>query len=149
MTPADLERVMEIAAAGGGGAHAPRWPRAAWLAALDPDATQRRIALVAEEPRTNALIGFAVASLLHAQAELETIAVADQSRRRGVARRLFAVLVAELTSAQVREMMLEVRAGNLPALALYRSLGFRKCGRRPRYYADPEEDAVLMTLPIR
>jgi ribosomal-protein-alanine N-acetyltransferase len=44
--------------------------------------------------------------------------------------------------------MLEVRASNQAALGFYRGQGFRETGRRPRYYADPEEDAVLMLLNL-
>ena len=45
-------------------------------------------------------------------------------------------------------MTLEVRAGNAPAIALYRAFGFETVGRRPRYYQDPEEDACLMTKTL-
>lgn len=45
-------------------------------------------------------------------------------------------------------VLLEVRASNSPALALYTSLGFERVGLRKRYYSDGE-DAVLMTLLLR
>ena len=57
-------------------------------------------------------------------------------------------LVEKLSLAGVREVILEVRASNLPALALYRQLGFVETGRRPRYYQAPEEDAILMRLGL-
>jgi ribosomal-protein-alanine N-acetyltransferase len=145
MTEADVEHVMALAA---GLDQAPQWPRSAYLAALDLKATPRRIALVAEEQETGAVAGFALASLLESQAELETIAVAPERRRQGLARRLFFVLAAELGPAGAREFILEVRTSNHPALELYRSLGFAETGRRPRYYHDPVEDAVLMSLPL-
>jgi ribosomal-protein-alanine N-acetyltransferase len=44
-------------------------------------------------------------------------------------------------------MTLEVRAGNLAAQALYRGFGFEVAGRRPRYYTDDGEDALVMTTP--
>ncbi|MBS1109343.1 MAG: ribosomal protein, partial [Anaeromyxobacteraceae bacterium] len=43
-----------------------------------------------------------------------------------------------------RVAMLEVRRGNQPAIALYRSLGYREVGVRPRYYAEDGEDALVM-----
>jgi ribosomal-protein-alanine N-acetyltransferase len=46
------------------------------------------------------------------------------------------------------EVILEARASNQPALRLYRALGFVETGRRPRYYADPIEDAVLLRLQL-
>jgi ribosomal-protein-alanine N-acetyltransferase len=156
MEPEDLDRVMEIAQSL---KQAPHWPRSAYLAALARDAAPRRIALVAGEPasgvgspsdRSSSLgwivAGFAVASLLPPQAELESIAVAFAAQRQGLARRLFAALADELQAAQVTEVLLEVCASNQPALWFYQRLGFAETGRRPRYYRDPVEDAVLMRL---
>lgn len=143
MKPADLKRVMEIAESL---REAPQWPRSAYVAALDPAAQPRRIALVAEAK--GAVAGFAVASLMPPEGELETIAVAQAAQRHGMARRLFAELTAELGKAGITEVNLEVRASNQPALGLYRGLGFAETGRRVRYYHDPVEDAVLMRLRI-
>ncbi len=145
MTPADLDRVMEIAQSL---PHAPQWPEAAYRTALDPQSLPRRSSLVAHGPLSG-IVGFAIASQIGPQAELETIAVAVGSQRQGVARQLLGGLATGLRSAQVTEVILEVRASNHPALALYRSAGFVETGRRPRYYADPQEDAVLMSLQIR
>jgi len=94
------------------------------------------------------LVGFAVASLVGQQTELETIAVAAEGQRQGVGAKLFAALRVELRGAGAQEIILEVRASNHPALGLYRALGFAAAGRRPRYYADPVEDAVLMELRL-
>jgi ribosomal-protein-alanine N-acetyltransferase len=144
MTMADLDRVMEIAA---GLRDAPHWTRAAYQAAIDPNRAPQRIALVAEDAGN--LAGFAIASVVVPQAELETIAVAEAYQRRGVALRLFAALAGELSEAQAADVLLEVRASNRPALGLYRALGFEEGGRRPRYYADPVEDAVLLKMCLR
>jgi ribosomal-protein-alanine N-acetyltransferase len=145
MALADVERVIEIAQSL---KDAPHWPHSAYLAALDHEAAPHRIALVAEAPETGAIAGFAVASLLPPQAELETIAVAAENQRRSIAHRLFAAIVEELRTARVNEVLLEVRASNSPALAFYRTVGFIETGRRPRYYADPVEDAVLLELRL-
>jgi ribosomal-protein-alanine N-acetyltransferase len=110
---------------------------------LEPEAAPPRIALTAEAP-DGTVAGFAVASLLPPQAELELIAVAPELQRRGLALKLFAALADELRLAQAEEVILEARASNHPALALYRRLGFLETGRRPRYYGEPVEDAVLM-----
>jgi len=45
--------------------------------------------------------------------------------------------------------MLEVREANRSAQAFYRFLGFSEEGRRPGYYSNPVEDAVLMRLGLR
>ena len=54
----------------------------------------------------------------------------------------------ELIAAQITDVLLEVRASNAAALAVYRALGFAATGRRPRYYADPPEDALLLQLRL-
>jgi ribosomal-protein-alanine N-acetyltransferase len=174
MSPADLDRVLGIAASL---KQAPQWPRSAYLVALDSTSAPPRNALVAEFPESESSVpadrsssvgweagvtadkssfpgqgvvaGFIVASLLPPQAELEIIAVAPQFQRRGLARRLFTALVAELRTGQSADLLLELRASNLPALALYRSLGFTETGFRPRYYHEPIEDALLMHLRMR
>jgi ribosomal-protein-alanine N-acetyltransferase len=140
MKQADLEAVMGIAASLD---QAPSWPQTAYLAALRTEGAPSRIALVAETV-PGAVVGFVIASLIAPQAELETIAVATQAQRGGAARRLFSELAAELRLAKVEELLLEVRALNRPALEFYLSLGFEETGRRPGYYADPVEDAILM-----
>jgi ribosomal-protein-alanine N-acetyltransferase len=145
MTRADLDWVIEIAESL---KEAPHWPRSAYLAALDSEAAPLRIALLAEEPAAGVIAGFAVASLLLTQAELESIVVAPAFQRRGVARRLFAELAVELGRAQANEIILELRASNQPALGFYRRLGFVETGHRTRYYHDPVEDAILMRLVL-
>jgi len=154
MQRSDVARAVEIAASL---AHAPHWPSGAYWAALDATASPRRIALVAErlltvEPgsmasaQVSVLVGFAVASVIPTQAEIETIAVAAEEQRRGTGGRLLRALLDELRPMGVTEVLLEARASNQPALRLYTALGFRQTGVRPRYYDDPQEDAVLMVL---
>ena len=145
MPSADLDRVNEIERSL---EHAPHWPHSAWVSALDPLTVPHRLALVAEYPSTSSIVAFAVASLLPPQAELETIAVAPEAQRRGLARFLLAALRKELKSAHVTDVILEVRASNRPAPALYLDLGFVETSRRPRYYADPVEDAILFSLRL-
>jgi ribosomal protein S18 acetylase RimI-like enzyme len=145
MYEADLEEVMEIA---GSLKDAPQWPRAAYVAALDREAVPRRIALVSQEKKQYRVTGFAVASLLAPQSELETIAVAAGKQRRGAGRRLLDEMVDKLKLEGAREINLEVRASNHAALGFYRATGWSETGRRPRYYADPIDDAVLLRLQL-
>ena len=145
MEPPDLDRVMEIAQ---GLETAPHWPRAAYQEALEPHSTVRRIALVAVPAAAQAVVGFAVASLVADQAELELIAVAPEAQRSGIAQSLFLALIEELKRAAANEILLEVRVSNHPAVSLYRALGFLQIALRQSYYIDPPEDAVLMRLAL-
>ena len=50
----------------------------------------------------------------------------------------------ELAKLGSRCLTLEVRASNVPAIALYEKLGFSQAGRRPNYYRNPREDALIL-----
>ncbi len=145
MSAVDVERVIALAASL---KDAPHWRREAYLRALDPGATPVRIAFVAENPKEGAVAGFAVACVMRPQAELESIAVRAADQRQGTGRKLFFAVVEELGAQGVRSVFLEVRASNQRARDFYRSLGWKETGLRPRYYAEPEEDAVLMGLEL-
>ena len=73
------------------------------------------------------------------------VATAPEFRRRGIA----AALIAEMGEYGRRQelsfMTLEVRAGNLGAIALYEKCGFSRAGLRKNYYLSPREDALIMT----
>jgi ribosomal-protein-alanine N-acetyltransferase len=145
MTAKDLPRVLEIAAST---PELPRWPESAYANALNAESTPQGIALVAVDHQADRIQGFAVASILPPEAELESIGVTAENRRRGLARMLFDGLIEELRAAKVHEITLEVRASNHAALAFYRSAGFGQTGLRRLYYVDPIEDAVLMRLHL-
>ena len=76
------------------------------------------------------------------QADVMNVAVSPALRRRGIARALFAELERRLP--EIDELFLEVRASHSGAIALYRTLGFEQVGRRPNYYLDPREDALIL-----
>ncbi|KAA6456929.1 ribosomal-protein-alanine N-acetyltransferase [Acidobacteria bacterium AB60] len=139
----DVEAVIALAA---GLPTAPHWPRAAWEALFDPVTSSRRIALVAELQKQ--VIGFAIAALISPEAELESIAVMQSHQGGGVGRTLLAELQRQLQSRGISEITLEVRASNIAALRFYQAHGFTEIGRRPGYYPDSGEAAVLMTAPI-
>ena len=73
--------------------------------------------------------------------EILNLAVAPDFRRMGIATRL---LRHELARGGVH--FLEVRESNRPAQALYRKIGFIPVGRRPGYYQNPPETAIVMRM---
>jgi ribosomal-protein-alanine acetyltransferase len=78
------------------------------------------------------------------QGDIQTIAVAEGARGRGIGRALMDELLAEAGRRGADEVFLEVRAGNEPAQRLYASLGFERIAVRPHYYQPDHEDAWVM-----
>jgi glycosyltransferase involved in cell wall biosynthesis/ribosomal protein S18 acetylase RimI-like enzyme len=76
------------------------------------------------------------------EAEVLNIAVHPRWKRRGLATRL----LARKAAIPGRTVYLEVRASNVPALNLYKKLGFQPCAVRPDYYTCPKESGIVMRL---
>ena len=87
--------------------------------------------------------GFLVANQIGPVWELENIAVAAGARRRGLASALLGHFLDMVKQQGGESVLLEVRASNAAARALYARHGFAETGRRRHYYQNPEEDAVL------
>lgn len=81
------------------------------------------------------------------EAELLTLAVAPESRRRGLARALCERFAAQARAAGAGAAFLEVAADNTAARGLYARCGWTAAGRRPRYYG-PGLDALVMRLDL-
>ena len=94
------------------------------------------------------MAAFAITQVVLDEASLFNIAVDPAFQRRGFGRQLLQHLIDELIKRNVLTLWLEVRASNLPAIALYEQLGFNQVSRRPNYYptASGREDAILMAL---
>jgi [ribosomal protein S18]-alanine N-acetyltransferase len=96
------------------------------------------------------VLGYCGLAVSGADADLQTIAVAPQGQGRGLGRRLLTTLVDQAAEQGATSLMLEVRADNEPAIALYRSVGFDRIAVRRRYYQPGDIDAHIMRLrPIR
>ena len=78
------------------------------------------------------------------EADMMNLAVSTQYRRRGIAKNLVEALVTALRNKNVTSLTLEVRASNAPAIALYEQMAFAQVGRRPNYYRNPKEDALIL-----
>jgi ribosomal-protein-alanine N-acetyltransferase len=93
------------------------------------------------------VVGFAGAWLMVDESHITTFGVHPDWRRQGIGRQLLLSLFDLSVRIGARRMTLEVRASNDVAQELYRSFGFSETGRRPRYYTDDGEDAIVMTTP--
>ena len=121
------------------------WSGELFRAALEcPDTTPT---LLVAEKEDGAVLGYAVMSAVLDEGNLDNIAVAPSCRRQGVADALLSALT-DFAEGRLSVLLLEVRASNLPAIALYEKHGFVPVGRRKNYYDSPKEDALLMTLNL-
>ena len=98
--------------------------------------------------RNGALHGYALLRCTAGEAELLRIATDPALRRAGLGRQLLEASLEAVRRAGCALMFLEVREGSAAARSLYRSAGFEEIGRRPRYYHEPVEDAILMRTAI-
>lgn len=85
--------------------------------------------------------GFAIARRAGPEAELLTIAVHPDARRRGKARTLLSALLEDLQAAGCEEIFLEVVEHNTAAIALYKAMGFGELSYRKDYYKGPDGGA--------
>jgi [ribosomal protein S18]-alanine N-acetyltransferase len=92
---------------------------------------------------------FIAARLVADELHINNVAVTHDYRRLGIAKKLLETVLDEAARREAQIAFLEVRAGNAPAQALYARCGFRVTGRRPGYYNQPVEDALVMSLAIR
>lgn len=82
------------------------------------------------------------------EAQISNIAVHPDRRRQGVAQFLLAEVVRESRAREATSVSLEVRESNAPARAFYEKMGFIEVGRRPKYYQNPKEDALILRMKI-
>ena len=121
-----------------------------WRAAQFADSLVAGHQLLGLQAADGSLLGFAVWSQVLDDAELLDIGVAPACRRQGLGQRLLDAVMAAARAQGAQRLLLEVRAGNLAAQALYQRAGFRLSGRRKGYYpaADGREDACLMDVGL-
>lgn len=90
------------------------------------------------------VLGTAGLQVIAGEGEISNVAVLPAFRGLGIAGKILETLLREGEEAGIGAFTLEVRAGNRPAIALYEGLGFREEGRRPRFYENPREDALIL-----
>lgn len=136
-TPADVPRLRELGQLSGAG--------------FDPEAELARTWAKVWMARAGGVpeaVGFALAWRAADELHLLDLAVDPTARRQGVGRSLLEAVVADARRSGTRLLLLEARASNEPALALYRSAGFFVTDVRRAYYSDNGEDAVVMRLEL-
>ena len=101
---------------------------ALWLVALERDE----------------VVGYIGSQTAVDETDVMNVAVHPDQRRKGIAEALIEMLTKQLQEQGSHALMLEVRASNAPAIALYEKIGFRQVGLRKNYYRNPKEDALIL-----
>lgn len=94
--------------------------------------------------------GFALARVVAGEAEILTLGVRPEARRRGLGRRLLDAALAQAARRGADQVFLEVAEDNAEARALYSRAGFTVVGRRPGYYRrrDATVAALVLARPV-
>jgi len=139
-TPADVAGVLEILK---------ETPEAAgWsLGALEDALRQRETCfLVAAEE--GGIAGFVVGRRIADEGEILNLGVRNAQRRQGMGTALVKRLGELLRRQGVRRLFLEVRESNVVAVEFYTGLGFQQTSKRPNYYREPQEAALVLEAKL-
>ena len=90
------------------------------------------------------VLGYVGSQSVLDEADVMNVAVHPDFRRRHIGQVLIERLIEMLREQAVHSLALEVRVSNESAIALYQKLGFVQVGRRPNYYRNPKEDALIL-----
>ena len=135
-----LDRILQIERASFG---RDAWPRKAFLEYYEDC---RELFFVVKFSRR--IAGYIIACVETGDAEIASLAVDADYRRRGLAAALMDRVLREVRAAGIRRIELMVRVGNTAGAQLYRSFGFRRVCGVPRYYEDGG-DGILMVRRMR
>ena len=94
------------------------------------------------------ITGYSLATVVKEEAEIISVGVLPRMRNMGIGVALISSLVETATKRGAQRLLLEVRLSNNPAIALYRSTGFKTVAVRRKYYRNPSEDALVMSRPL-
>lgn len=94
------------------------------------------------------IIGYIAAEFMVDHFDLLSIAVLEEYRNKNVATLLLKELFKTCNELQIKEIFLEVRHSNIPAISFYEKAGFKNIGTRKNYYSDTNEDAHIYKIVV-
>ncbi|HEX7555774.1 MAG TPA: ribosomal protein S18-alanine N-acetyltransferase [Leptolinea sp.] len=123
------------------------WPFNSYVFELTESQVSRCfVATVMDSNDRKKILGMIVLYLIEDEAHVATFAIHKENRQAGIGWRLLHYSLKEALREGAKYAFLEVRAGNQPAISLYSKFGFKTVSIRKKYYADNNEDALLMNL---
>jgi ribosomal-protein-alanine N-acetyltransferase len=142
--PADVDRIVDIEKDG----FLHPWSRELVERELGHSWSRILLACDTGDSGEERVVGYIVFWLVHDEVHVLNVATALEARRRGIGRALMEAAEEEGRSRGARLSTLEVRRSNAGAIARYRAIGYRQAGVRPRYYAEENEDAIVMVKSL-
>lgn len=121
------------------------WPERSYRYELTENPASNLLVAEGNGP-AHRVVGFIGCWLIADEVHISTLAVHPSSRGQGIGRMLLEATLDQSARRGAEIATLEVRVSNTTAINLYRKMGFEIVGRRPGYYRDNGEDALLMTV---
>ncbi len=115
------------------------WPAEAFIEGLEDE---NHTFLVVEVEKQ--VVGYASFYIEMGEGRLTNIAIIPEFRRKNIAKNLLEHILEIVKKARCKYIFLDVRPDNEAAISLYSRYGFYKAYRRPEYYSNPTEDALVM-----
>lgn len=115
------------------------WPRSAFESMMDSSDHGARVTVFENE-----IVAYGCYMIIANEAHLTNLAVLPEFRRKSVARLLLKEILEIARRKDCEYILLEVRPRNESAVFFYEQAGFKLLYRRPRYYRNPVEDALVM-----
>ena len=114
-----------------------------WSEAAFSDAIKKDCYLFYVAKCDGKIVGNAGLIISMDEADVTNVAVKEAFRRQGIAYKLLYKLINDASEQGIKAFTLEVREHNTAAISLYERLGFVCEGKRPHFYDDPDEDALI------
>jgi ribosomal-protein-alanine N-acetyltransferase len=94
------------------------------------------------------VVGYSSIYIVAGEVQIGNFAVAPGFRNRGVAKKMMSEIFEKAGESDCRTIFLEVRESNTAAMELYKSYGFVTSGKRKDYYANPNENAIILVKEL-
>jgi len=145
LTPGDIDSIVDIEKR----SFPHPWSRSSFLEELHRTDSHNYGIMSGSHQEETPLIAYICYRIIQDEMHLLKIAVAPHCRSRGVASFLLRRRLRAEENRGIAASILEVRPSNLSAIALYDRLGYQTVGKRPNYYADTREDALVMVKRLK
>ncbi len=120
----------------------------AWTEKSVQETFEQKQAFITVVETAGKVVGYCIIYYVMDEAEIARIAICEDVRRNGIGNGLLQYTCECCKERGVERLLLDVRESNLGAIAFYEHYGFQTDGVRKHFYELPQEDAVLMSMPL-